>query len=122
MYAFIKDFYYFLLDKLEDLLDALKYDFLRLPLPEYSLPRNIPMTFLFNEKEGHYVATSAKFPGLVTYGKDKTELWQNVNDAILTYFDIPRSVSQRIGYPYDLPLPNGQKIVQQRKAPALAQG
>jgi predicted RNase H-like HicB family nuclease len=56
---------------------------------QYGLPDilnlNIGLT-----REGWFVVQSPDLPGLVTQAKDREELIEMVNDAVLTYFDIPR--------------------------------
>lgn len=55
----------------------------------YGIPDNI--TFHFEARaDGWMVITSDQLPGLVTEGRDFQELLEMFNDAVLTYFDVPR--------------------------------
>ncbi|OGH64930.1 MAG: hypothetical protein A2821_00435 [Candidatus Magasanikbacteria bacterium RIFCSPHIGHO2_01_FULL_41_23] len=61
---------------------------------EKSVNYKLPEFFLFQiEKtpEGWFVATSTDLPGLITEGKDKQELLYMIEDALLTYFDVPNN-------------------------------
>jgi len=39
---------------------------------------------------GWFIVTSPDLPGLVTQAKSQEELIEMVNDAVLTYFDVPK--------------------------------
>lgn len=41
-------------------------------------------------QDGGFVAQVAAFPGLVTEGETFSELIEMINDAMLTYFEVPR--------------------------------
>ena len=55
---------------------------------KYHIPNKL--NFKFKIKDGYLVATSPELPGLVTQAKTPEELLEMVNDAILTYYDVPR--------------------------------
>jgi len=40
--------------------------------------------------EGWFVVTSPELPGLITQAESREELIEMVNDAVLTYFDVPK--------------------------------
>ena len=113
------DLYQKIIDFSLDLVDQVKYEILGFRLPDFNLPKQVSFKFMFDEKDGHYLATATDYPGLITYGRDTKELWENLNDAVMTYFNVPRATALRLGNPYDLPLPNGERIVQ-KKTIALA--
>lgn len=108
------EFFHQISEKTLDIVDAIKYDVLAFPLPEVSLPSTIRINIGVNKDESHYFITFPEYPGLLTEGNNTQELWENMNDAVLTYFDVPRAVATRMPNIYDLPLPNGEKIVQKR--------
>ncbi len=56
---------------------------------KYHLPEIINLNFKFSQ-DGWFVVTSPDLPGFVTEAKNKDELIDMVNDAVLTYFDVPR--------------------------------
>jgi predicted RNase H-like HicB family nuclease len=54
---------------------------------------HLPVTLDLNVKltpEGWFVATSPDLPGMVTQAKSKDDLIEMINDAVLTYFDVPK--------------------------------
>lgn len=56
---------------------------------KYDIPRSL--TFNFEIKsDGWFVATSPDMPGLITEAKNPQKLLVMLNDAILTYYDVPR--------------------------------
>ncbi len=56
---------------------------------KYNLPANISLTVRLTA-DGWFVATSPELPGLVTQARNQRELLRMVNDAVLSYFDVPR--------------------------------
>lgn len=56
---------------------------------KYNIPDNINLQIKFTE-EGWFVITSPELPGLITQGRKGNELLDMLNDAILTYFDVPK--------------------------------
>lgn len=55
---------------------------------KYNIPNTIKLKINITEK-GYLVATSPDLPGLITQARDAKELLNMVNDAVLTYFDVP---------------------------------
>ena len=55
-----------------------------------------PIRFTVRQEGGLLVAVSANFHhgNIVTYGKEQKELDQNIEDAILTAFDVPAVYKQ----------------------------
>lgn len=56
---------------------------------EYHLPDSLNWTIRLSP-DGWFVATSKELPGLVTQAKSQEELLEMINDAVLTYFDVPK--------------------------------
>ncbi|KKU46119.1 MAG: hypothetical protein UX64_C0012G0004 [Microgenomates group bacterium GW2011_GWC2_46_7] len=99
-----------------DFSDYLKYDFLSLSdKPVTQTPTSISIQFHQKPESNFVWIDSRDYPGLFAsgYSNDPTELWKCLNDAILSYFGVPRYEAKKRGLPYSLPLPNGQAIVQQ---------
>lgn len=55
----------------------------------YGLPERLSLSIRLTER-GWLVATSPDLPGLITQARNEQELLEMVNDAVLTYFDVPR--------------------------------
>lgn len=67
-------------------------------LEKYSLPRTVKV-IIHRSKDGFYV----KFPeyaGCFTVAEDPLELYEKITDAILTYFEVPRSVAKTLNGQY----------------------
>ena len=63
----------------------------------YQLPKKVDV--IFNKaKEGGFVVEFPDQPGCFTQVEDLSELDEKVTDAILTYFDVPRSKANKIVY------------------------
>lgn len=56
---------------------------------QYKLPNALNLNFKFSQ-DGWFVVTSPDLPGFITEAKSKDELIEMVNDAVLTYFDVPK--------------------------------
>lgn len=55
----------------------------------YHIPERIRLAVEVTP-DGWFLVTSPDLPGLVTQGRDAKELLEMVNDAVLTYYDVPR--------------------------------
>jgi predicted RNase H-like HicB family nuclease len=55
---------------------------------DYQIPYDLKFNITQDEK-GWYVIKCKDLPGLVTQAKDQREVNKVINDAILTYFDVP---------------------------------
>ncbi len=64
---------------------------------KYNLPKKVEI-ILQKAKEGGFVVEFPELPGCFTQVKDLSELETQVSDAILTYFDVPRSDSNKVVY------------------------
>ncbi len=73
---------------------------------QYGLPETLNLTVRF--KDGWFVVTSSELPGLVTEARSHDELVEMVNDAVLTYFDVPRRQADIIYNQFTL----GDEVVQ----------
>lgn len=56
---------------------------------KYNLPSNLNLNIQLS-KEGWFVVTSPDLPGLVTQANGRQELIEMLNDAALSYFDVPK--------------------------------
>lgn len=56
---------------------------------KYGIPEAINLNFTL-KPNGWFIVTSPDLPGLVTEAKTQDELVLMVNDAVLTYFDVPK--------------------------------
>lgn len=55
---------------------------------KYGIPNRLNLKIEF--KDGWFIATSPEMPGLITEARDGEEMLDNVNDAVLSYFDVPK--------------------------------
>lgn len=56
---------------------------------KYGIPQKINLQVRLTP-DGWFVVTSPDLPGLITQGRNGKELLDMLNDAILTYFNVPR--------------------------------
>src|SRR3990167_5706110 len=75
---------------------------------QYGLPDTLNLTVRF--EDGWFVVTSPELPGLVTEARSHKELIEMVNDAVLTYFDVPRREADIVYDQFTL----GDQVVQYR--------
>lgn len=66
-------------------------------LAKYNLPKRVSVK-LDRAKEGGFVVKFPKLPGCFTQVEDLSQLDDNVTDAVLTYFDVPRSKAHMVIY------------------------
>lgn len=66
-------------------------------LAGYNLPKRVEVG-LHKAKEGGYVVEFPGLPGCYTQVEDLSKLHENVTDAILTYFDVPRKEANKMVY------------------------
>lgn len=74
---------------------------------EFGLPNEINFKFRLTE-DGWFVVVSPDLPGLITQAKSQQELIEMVNDAVLTYFDVPKSAGDMVYNRLSL----GDKVIQ----------
>lgn len=66
-------------------------------LAKYNLPKKVSVK-LSKVKEGGFVVEFPQLPGCFSQVDDLSELHANVTDAVLTYFDVPRSKASKAIY------------------------
>jgi predicted RNase H-like HicB family nuclease len=66
-------------------------------LEKYHLPKKVEVT-LNKAKEGGFVVEFNNLPGCFTQVEDLSQLRENITDAILTYFDVPRTKANKLIY------------------------
>lgn len=66
-------------------------------LTKYNLPKRVEVT-LHKAKEGGFVVGFPDLPGCFTQVENLSQLDDNVTDAILTYFDVPRRNASKVVY------------------------
>lgn len=76
-------------------------------LRKYNIPVNISLQIQLTP-DGWFCATAKELPGLITQAKSQQELVVMINDAVLTYFDVPRREADII---YDR-ITVGEKTIQ----------
>lgn len=64
---------------------------------KYGIPVKIDFKVEYSN-DGYFIITSPELPGFMTQARNKGELVEIINDAILTYFDVPKIESD---YVYD---------------------
>ncbi|KAF0247640.1 MAG: hypothetical protein FD167_2958 [bacterium] len=66
-------------------------------LKKYHLPKKVEV-ILSKAKEGGFVVEFPNLAGCFTQVEDLSQLDENVTDAILTYFDVPREKAKKMVY------------------------
>ena len=65
------------------------------------LPSSIPIEFSleFNDKGKTFIAISSPdYPGIISEARTMEEAYENVHDAILTYFEVPRACANAVRF------------------------
>jgi predicted RNase H-like HicB family nuclease len=73
----------------------------------YNLPNSISLNVRL--EDGWFIVSSPELPGLVTQARSRDELVTMVNDAVLTYFDVPRREADMV---YDRLVDNTGQLIQ----------
>lgn len=68
-------------------------------MKQYNLPKRIKVNVKVT-REGYFFANLPEYPGCNTEAQDIFDLIKNVTDAILTYFDVPRSLANKLEIVY----------------------
>ena len=55
----------------------------------YGIPESLNINIRISG-DGWFVVTSTDLPGLITQARNHQELVEMINDAVLSYFDVPR--------------------------------
>lgn len=66
-------------------------------LEKYNLPKKVKI-LLQKAKEGGYVVEFPDLPGCFTQVENLSKLHENITDAVLTYFDVPRKEASKMVY------------------------
>ena len=83
---------------------------------EYNVPRTLNLQIRLTQ-DGWFVATVPELPGLITQAQSQHELLDMVNDAVLTYFDVPKRQADIIYNQLNIPgIPTIQYEAQLRTA------
>lgn len=92
-------------------------------LEKYKLPDKVQIEISRNEKGGFF-ARLVDYPGCFTVAGSPLELIQNVTDAILTYFEVPRKDALKCNVMYGPPMPEFSElekmIIQRRGQPLIS--
>ena len=66
---------------------------------KYNLPDKLKVQVI-KSKNGDLTAILADYPGCITYADSPSELIESLNDAILTYFEVPRNEALNADFVY----------------------
>lgn len=89
-----------------------------LPIHEkYNLPKSVKVEVKENPEGGFY-AKLPDYPGCMTEADDELELVENITDAILTYFNVPREEAIKSNIVY-FPVPKIRQEVSKRSLSGL---
>ena len=66
---------------------------------KYNLPNSVKVLYKRNEK-GVIFAKLPEYPGCMTLAHNVIELIENITDAILTYFEVPREIAVKCKFRY----------------------
>lgn len=66
-------------------------------LKKYQLPKKVIVS-VSKAKEGGFVVEFPDLPGCFTQVENLSELHENITDAVLTYFDVPRKETSKMVY------------------------
>jgi len=66
---------------------------------KYNLPDKLKVQ-VTKSKKGGLTAILADYPGCITYADSPSELIESLNDAILTYFEVPRNEAMGADFVY----------------------
>ena len=100
----------FFLDRTCDFVDYVKYDVLGVSSPDVpEIP--LPIKVIIHVRKNITWISFPEYPGLFASGKNQIELLESVNDAVYSYFGIPRYVAKKLGNRLGLPLPDGTVLL-----------
>ena len=80
-------------------------------LNKYKLPEQVQVIIKRNS-DGLLYAKLPEYPGCFTMAENPIQLIQNVTDAILTYFEVPRNEAIKCNITYMPPLPSLSELEQ----------
>lgn len=82
---------------------------------KYELPDRLRV-LIIKSKSGGLTAKLVDYPGCITYADSMGELIENLNDAILTYFEVPRNEALKADFVY-IPKPEAKLASKPQKKP-----
>lgn len=65
---------------------------------KYNLPSQIKV--LIHKSKDGFTAVLPDYPGCVTHANGISELVENINDVLLTYFEVPRKEAEKAEFLY----------------------
>ena len=68
---------------------------------KYNIPNQFDVHIRFTE-DGYFILTCKELPGLITEAKDGKELVRMFNDAVLTYYDVPKCIGDIVHNKMDI--------------------
>jgi len=105
--------YNLLSDKVFDAVDTVKYELIGLQQEVPQVPNKIEIRM--HTKPGFAWIESPEYPGIFASGNDVFELLESLNDAIYSYFGVPRYTAKKSPNIFNLPLPDGRIVVEKSK-------
>lgn len=66
-------------------------------LAKYKLPKKVKVV-VQKTREGGFMVEFSDLPGCFTQVEDLSQLGENITDAVLTYFDVPRREAHKMIY------------------------
>ncbi|MEK7090177.1 MAG: hypothetical protein AAB930_01165 [Patescibacteria group bacterium] len=83
---------------------------------KYGIPDTINLSFEITD--GKFIITSPDLPGFITQARDQKELLEMVDDAVLTYYDVPEN--EAVGVFNVIHIDGHGTIMSERAHPVLA--
>ena len=84
---------------------------------KYELPDKLNV-LIIKSKSGGLTAKLVDYPGCITHAESMGELIENLNDAILTYFEVPRNEAIMADFVY-IPKPELILAAKPQKRPNI---
>ena len=78
---------------------------------KYHIPDEIKLNY--QVKDGWFLISSPDLPGLITQARTAKELLEMINDAILTYYDVPKREAKEV---FDMIKLDGHGVILSKKA------
>lgn len=111
----MQSFYDLLHDKAFDVVDFFSHRVIGVQLNKPLVPEQIQIQIHQSDPKSIIWVDSKDYPGLFASGSNPVELWESLNDAIYSYFGVPRYIAKKSGNIYSLPFPDGTAIVERPK-------
>ena len=101
----LEDIYLFFKSKFLNFEEFIRYKVLEAPPSTIDyLPQSIDIRWTYDKKNKSFYAESPSHPEIYTAGNSIEEVVNSINDAVYTYFDVPRYLAKRLGNRYLPPL------------------